>query len=95
MTRMNLNTFARNGVFQVSGMKQRIADRLRDPQVVKRARVFPYQLLCAYMPCADGVPGAVREALELALDNVPKISGKVYVLPDVSGSMHFTLFSDH
>ncbi len=38
------------------------------------------------------VPAAVREALqdamELAIKNVPRVAGKVYVCPDVSGSMH-------
>jgi 60 kDa SS-A/Ro ribonucleoprotein len=39
----------------------------------------------------EGVPRAVRlaleEAMEIATANVPKIEGKVYVCPDVSGSM--------
>ena len=91
MTRMNLNTFARHGVFKVGGMAQRIAERLRDAELIAKARVFPYQLLSAYYQCADGVPGLVREALrdaiEIALANVPKVGGKVFVLVDVSGSM--------
>ena len=91
MTRMNLNTFARHGVFKVGGMTQRIAERLRDPALIAKARVFPYQLLSAYYQCADGVPGAAREALrdamEVSLANVPKVDGKVFVLVDVSGSM--------
>jgi len=91
MTRMNLNTFARHGVFKVGGMSQRIAERLRDPALIAKARVFPYQLLSAYYHCADGVPGvvrdALREAMELSLANVPKVDGKIVVLVDVSGSM--------
>lgn len=91
MTRMNLNTFARHGVFQVGGMRQRIARRLENPTLIAKARVFPYQLLNAYYHCADGVPGEARDslkaAMELALQNVPAISGKVVVLVDVSGSM--------
>ena len=92
MTRMNLNSFARHGVFKVGGMRQRIAERLRDPQRVRQARVFPYQLLNAYHHCADGVPGEVREALaaamEVALQTLPRLPGKVFVLVDVSGSMN-------
>jgi 60 kDa SS-A/Ro ribonucleoprotein len=91
MTRMNLNTFARHGVFQVGGMTQRIAERLRDPAAISKARVFPYQLLTAYTQCNDAVPELVREALrdalQIALANVPELPGNVYVLPDVSGSM--------
>src|SRR5215467_12288899 len=47
MTRMNLNTFARHGVFGQEGMADLVAERLRDPKAIARARVFPYQLLIA------------------------------------------------
>lgn len=92
MTRMNLNTFARHKVFEVEGMTKLIAERLRNPELVRRARVFPYQLMAAYSAAGKDVPVRVREALqdamEIATKNVPKINGKVYVFPDVSGSMH-------
>lgn len=72
-------------------MTAKIADRLRSPEVIKRARVFPYQLMTAYASADAAVPKAVREALqdamEIAIQNVPSIKGKVWVLPDVSGSM--------
>jgi 60 kDa SS-A/Ro ribonucleoprotein len=91
MTRMNLNTFARHGVFDVDGMPALIAERLRNPAAIRKARVFPYQLMAAYLN-ADGIPAVVREALqdamEIAIGNVPKVDGKVYVFPDISGSMH-------
>jgi 60 kDa SS-A/Ro ribonucleoprotein len=45
MTRMNLNTFARHGVFGQPGMTELIADRLREPKAIAEARVFPYQIL--------------------------------------------------
>jgi 60 kDa SS-A/Ro ribonucleoprotein len=92
MTRMNLNTFLRHGVFQTWGMAARIADRLRDPQKIKAAKVFPYQLMVAYRSASSELPQKVREALqdamEIAIGNVPRIDGKVYVCVDVSGSMH-------
>ena len=92
MTRMNLNTFARHGVFEVEGMTELIAARLRNAELVRRARVFPYQLMAAFVAAGKDVPEQVREALqdamEVATENVPKIDGKVYVLPDISGSMH-------
>jgi 60 kDa SS-A/Ro ribonucleoprotein len=91
MTRMNLNTFARHGVFESSKMVDTVAERLRNPELIARAKVFPYQLMVAYVTAA-GVPGAIREALqdamETAIENVPKIKGRVYVCPDISGSMH-------
>jgi 60 kDa SS-A/Ro ribonucleoprotein len=89
--RMNLNTFARHGVFEEAGMTQHIASRLRDAAEIASARVFPYQLMSAYQNCAADVPAAIREALqdamEVAIANVPAIDGSVVVCPDVSGSM--------
>ena len=91
MTRMNLNTFARHGVFEARDMTKLVAKRLIDETAIKRARVFPYQLMTAYVSADASVPKEVREALqdamEIALQNVPRIDGQVYVLPDVSGSM--------
>src|SRR6185436_18276460 len=90
-TRMNLNTFARHGVFEEDTLSGLIAARLRDAGEIKRARVFPYQLLTAYQNCDAAVPQEVRDALqdamELAIANVPSIAGRVVVCPDVSGSM--------
>lgn len=91
MVRMNLNTFMRHGVFDISGMDQQIATRLKDATAIRTARVFPYQLLVAYKMAKTGVPHVVREALqdalELALENVPTMPGRIVVCPDVSGSM--------
>jgi 60 kDa SS-A/Ro ribonucleoprotein len=92
-TRMNLNTFARHGVFGEPGMTELIAERLRDPKAIATARVFPYQLMVAYtMASANAdipkqVCDALQDAMEIALANVPVIKGRVFVCPDVSGSM--------
>src|SRR4029078_791174 len=48
MTRMNLNTFARHGVFLEQGMSEVIANRLRDSEKIRKAHIFPYQLMVAY-----------------------------------------------
>ena len=94
MTRMNLNTFARHGVFGQPGMTNVIADRLRDPKAVAKARVFPYQLMVAYTMANANVDipkevcDALQDAMEIAIANVPEFEGKVYVFPDISGSMH-------
>ncbi|HMS38742.1 MAG TPA: hypothetical protein PKE69_00840 [Pyrinomonadaceae bacterium] len=93
MTRMNLNTFQRQGVFYMPEIVELIANRLRDAEAIKRAKVFPYQLLMAYktaeanpeMPRA--ITEALQDAMEIATENVPEIAGKVYIFPDVSGSM--------
>jgi 60 kDa SS-A/Ro ribonucleoprotein len=90
-TRMNLNAFARHGVFDKKGMTDLIADRLRDATAIQRARVLPYQLMMAYLAVDKAIPrkvqNALQDAMEVALKNVPALSGKIYVCPDVSGSM--------
>jgi 60 kDa SS-A/Ro ribonucleoprotein len=120
-TRMNLNAYARHGVFgevHEKGMARKLTDRLfnsgkgemevrsdvlgqemagliagrlSDPENVRRARVFPYQLMAAYMSAGELVPveikSALQDAMETAIENVPAIAGKVYIFPDVSGSM--------
>jgi len=90
--RMNLNTFTRHSVFANDEAVSRAADRLRDPAEIAKARVLPYQLLAAFSNAGDNVPGelknALQDAMETALANVPKVDGKVWVFPDVSGSMH-------
>ena len=90
-TRMNLNTFERHGVFKDKGYVAMVAQKLADGDAIKRARAFPYQLMAAYTNASDSMPMEIRialqDAMELAVDNVPTYEGKVYVFPDVSGSM--------
>jgi 60 kDa SS-A/Ro ribonucleoprotein len=89
--RINLNSLARHGAFEVPGCIEYVAARLADPQEVAKARVYPYQLLSAYRMMGENTPAAIRdalqEALELSLANVPTLEGAVVVCPDVSGSM--------
>jgi 60 kDa SS-A/Ro ribonucleoprotein len=90
MTRMNLNTFQRHGVFDDESLVAMIADRLRDRELIKTSRVLPYQLMAAFTSATDApapIRVAIQQALEIALENVPVLSGVVYVLIDVSGSM--------
>jgi 60 kDa SS-A/Ro ribonucleoprotein len=69
-----------------------VAARLSDRSAISRARVFPYQLLAAHRSADPSVPkrvlAALEDALEVATQNVPVFAGKVWVCPDVSGSMH-------
>jgi 60 kDa SS-A/Ro ribonucleoprotein len=90
-TRMNLNTFQRHGVFESREMVELVAARLRNPELVAQAKVFPYQLLAAYKHVSDDMPSrivnALQDAMELAIDNVPQFACDPAVLADVSGSM--------
>jgi 60 kDa SS-A/Ro ribonucleoprotein len=93
MTRMNINTFQRHGVFEDENMVDLIAQRLADPMQIKDARAFPYQLMVAYLMTTDApfkVREALQDAMEIAISNVPPLGGNVVICPDVSGSMKVT-----
>ncbi|MFM6959246.1 MAG: TROVE domain-containing protein [Acinetobacter sp.] len=91
MLRMNLNTFARHGVFEIEGMDNVIANKLQDQDMIRKSRVLPYQLMATWAALDDAVPQVVRQALEqvmqAALQNAPRLTGRVVVAVDVSGSM--------
>jgi 60 kDa SS-A/Ro ribonucleoprotein len=90
-TRMNLNTFQRHDVFTDPALVSMVANRLRDPSLVSKARVFPYQLMTAYQAAVKSLPqpivDALQDAMELATRNVPALKGDVVIAVDVSGSM--------
>lgn len=89
--RMNLNTLARNGAFNVAGVTEAVAARLADRDALAKVRPMPYQLMVGLGQVGEGVPlkvqAALEEALEQSLARVPKVPGRVVVCPDVSGSM--------
>lgn len=93
MTRMNLNTFARHGVFDNAEVASIVANRLANRDEIKKARAFPYQLMSSWRATENtaNVPSSIRNALqdamEIAIENVPTFDGKVYVCVDTSGSM--------
>jgi len=94
-TRAHLNSFLRHGVFEVAGMTERIAARLRDPEAIRRAGVASYQILIALRSLSPDAPAEIRraleEALELSTEQVPAWPGRVAVCVDVSGSMQAPL----
>ncbi len=89
--RMNLNTLLRNGVLADEEMIRLVAKRLQDATAIRRARAFPYQLLATFRAAGAEMPrmitAALEDALEIATENVPAVAGKLYICPDVSGSM--------
>lgn len=93
--RMNLNTLLRHGVFRDEGMVSFVASKLRDPGQVRRSRVLPFQLLAAFKAVKEDTPAeitiALQEAMEVAIENVPTVSGKIFLCPDVSGSMQSSI----
>jgi 60 kDa SS-A/Ro ribonucleoprotein len=92
-TLKNLNTAVRHRVFdEHPELVDVVADRLSDAEVIRKVKLFPYQLLSAYKNAAMNLPrkivNAIHDALEVAVENVPEIEGRVLVFPDVSYSMH-------
>ena len=103
-TLKNLNTFQRHGVFEDEQVRDTVVAQLMSKENVERAMVFPYQVLAAYRavqpfgsmyggytdsaPMPQRIIGAIHEALEHSLVNVPAFEGKVAICVDVSGSMH-------
>lgn len=92
-TRQGLNKFARHGVFGDPEMVRLIADRLRNPEAIRKSRVFPYQLMSTVFATEGSdlpkdILAALTTAMEIAVENVPVFEGDVFVFPDVSGSMN-------
>lgn len=87
----NLNTFKRHGVLDDEKRVEILAERLRSPENVRRAKAFPYQILTAYLFAADEMPrpivDALHDAMEVSAENVPDNWGRVLVCTDTSGSM--------
>ena len=92
--RMNLNTFKRHNVFDDKETVDILAKRIANSELIKRAKVFPYQLMIAYFNAKDmpeKIKCALREALDISCSNVPVIEGQTYVMLDVSGSMQSSI----
>lgn len=93
--RMNLNTLARHNVFKDRSLAELLAERLGSPEEVRKAKVFPYAIMTAWLCADEGVPAvvknALRDAVELSISNVPRLEQKIAVCIDVSGSMSFSI----
>lgn len=93
MTRMNIATFARHGVFNNQEATSIVADRLKNSDLIQKSRVFPYQLFAAWRQIEqdpsvpDLIKNSLQQAMEIAINNVPELPGKGLVCVDSSGSM--------
>lgn len=94
MTRMNLNNFQKYNCFDSADLISKVANRLKDREAIKKAKVYPYQLFTAFRN-TESVPHEIKEALqdamEVAVDNVPELAGKTYLCVDTSGSMSYPI----
>lgn len=89
--RQNLNMLAKRGVFKAQAAVDEAVAKLSNPDIVRKVKVFPYQLFTAYLNVDAELPieikNALQDAAEVATENVPSFGGKVVVALDVSGSM--------
>jgi len=99
-TRMNLNTFDRHGVFNDNKIVNAIVEKLTNSELICASKVFPYQLLAAYLKLQNNsnIPSkikvALQQAMEIAVSNVPKIDDDVLIFVDTSGSMNSPITGD-
>lgn len=78
------------------------ADKLRNPEIIKRSRMLPFRFYTAYKqlkedstssPYLRDVLDALEDAMELSISNVEHLSGRTAIFIDVSGSMEFNHIS--
>jgi 60 kDa SS-A/Ro ribonucleoprotein len=90
----HLNTLQRAGVLRDDESAAYAAERLRDAEAVRKAKVLPFRLFTAYqMFNPEGhaekrVLSALVDALEVSFANMPHLGDRVCIAPDVSGSMN-------
>ncbi len=93
--RMNLNTFSRHGALKEPGIAKTLAAKLADPDLIEKAKPFPYQLFTTYLHTStsgeEAIPQVLRTALhtatEIASKNVITYDGQTEIAVDTSGSM--------
>jgi len=71
-----------------------VYSKIRDPELVHKAKQFPYRYWTAWNMMnnmgtmeSKRAAKALEDAMEISVENVPKITGKTLVIVDVSGSM--------
>ena len=91
--RQNLNALSKHGIFEDKTFARSIANKLADPEQVRRSKALPFQLFSAYQATQSNpnvpavIANALQDAAEVALSNVPELDGDVVVAVDNSGSM--------
>jgi TROVE domain-containing protein/VWA domain-containing protein len=69
-----------------------LADRIADPEQVRRSRQFPFRFLSAYLNAPSLRWGhALEQALDAATANIPELPGRTLILIDTSASMRQAL----
>ncbi|MDP5226611.1 MULTISPECIES: TROVE domain-containing protein [Arthrobacter] len=82
---MNLRRIHEAGVSRKT--VKAIKSRLSDPAEVARSRMYPIRFLSAFRNAPLEYAGALENAANLTLGNIPELPGRTLVLVDRSGSM--------
>ena len=83
----NLRNFIEKGVStKVLGT---VLDKIRNPEEVAKSKQLPFRFMSALNEVGHNlvVAGALSEALDHSISNIPALDGKTLVLVDMSGSM--------
>lgn len=86
---MNLRRFDEAGID--AWTRTVVQTRLRDPEQVRKSKMYPIRFLTAYRNAPLEYAGDLERAANLVLDNVPSLPGQSLILVDRSGSMDHLL----
>ena len=97
----NLVALHRAGVFSDKNAVQSIVEKLTDPKQIRSSRLLPFRFYSAWkevnkLPSSFGVRAvsdALVTALDLSIENMPKMEGYNAILIDRSGSMNHPVSS--
>lgn len=80
-----------------------VIQHLTNPKAVKNSKQFPFRFYSAYKIMQNETTGnpfdrqaisnALEQALELSVENLPKLEGDTFITSDESGSMHSSISS--
>jgi 60 kDa SS-A/Ro ribonucleoprotein len=82
----NLATLERHGV--LDEFRGHIEEKLTNPKVIHNSKILPFRFdKAAEKVTTNWAVDALRGALEVSVENIPQIPGRVAVMLDISGSM--------
>lgn len=89
----NLRNFDQVGISKQAA--KMVRDKLSDREAVLKSRILPLRALSAYKAVSNSRwHGALEDAVDITLDNVPALKGRTLILVDCSGSMFFSNGTD-
>jgi hypothetical protein len=82
----NLRNFDQAGINRPTRFA--VQAKISDPEVVRKSKQLPFRWYNAYRATDSlNYASALEDALDISLENIPKLKGKTLVLVDMSGSM--------